>query len=344
MKSSINIKNFFFDVIYVSLFYFLFYKGISYTDDLASYQADYDFYTNYDFYNYSEIIFSLINKISVWLNLDFQTFYNTILFINLWLWAKVFRCYLMNPIIGLSFLSVMLYIQFANQIAFFMGLPIVLISYYEYYIRERHLFGILLFIIGFGIHPGLIGYVSLFFLFQYIDFFNQRKKIILRKDVIFGSIGFFSIGFGAALLIMFVPYYSTYILGEGASFFGMLWALLFPSTCLYLLWRLTPERLNKNPMMALATGLVSFTFIWMIISFCGIQIINARYVNCLCCMWLCYIGILKDNNIIKKYSKVLSAFFFISFLVRYSGEILGFSDNDTSAITKAFLIWTSRFQ
>lgn len=342
--SSIKIKSFFSDIIWILLFYFLLYKGISYTDDIESYKSDYEIYQKFDFYNYSEIIFSFINRVAVWLNLSFQTFYNTILFINLWLWTKVFRLYLLKPVIGLSFLTIMLYIQFANQISFFMGLPIVLISYYEYYIKKKHILGIVLFIIGLGIHPGMIGYSLLFFLFYYIDFYNQKKLSILKKDLFVGSIGYFSIGLGASLLIVFVPYYASYIIADRASTLGMLMVLLFPSVSLYLLWRITPKKVKKNPMLALLTGLVSFTFIWMIISLSGLQIINARYVNCLCCMWLCYIGILKDNNIIKKYNMVLIMFFILSFFLRYMGEIIGMTDIENSAMTKVFLIWTSRWQ
>lgn len=345
MKFSVNVRKSFVEIASVCFFFVLFFKDIRYTDDLSSYQLDYDLLIAYDFINYAEIVFSLIKIFFVSIKCDFQDFYNTVLFVNLLLWAKVFRLYSVNSFIGLTFLLLMLYVQFANQIAFFMGLPIMLISYSLFYIYKKRIYGIVLSIISVGIHPGLIGYLLYFFISRYINFYSRNKYSIIKKSIIIGLIGFFSVGVGAHIIVSFVPYFGTYIEGEGASMQGMIFVLIFPIVCLSFLWNKTPHYLYKTSILSLCTGLVSFTLIWMFVSLCGLQIINARYVNAMCCMWLCYLCVLFRAINVNHFNRLILSFFIIAFLSRYLGDLINLgSIKDDGTIYKIFLIWTSRFQ
>ena len=138
---------------------FLCFKGITYTDDFEGYTITYNGERSGDY------AYAMLENFGKWLKLDFEQFYAIPIFIQLLLYAIVFRLYKVNIFVSMFFLILLNFVAMANQLRYFIAFPLFLISVYYWCIREKKIFAAILAILSFLFHSGVIALMIFFPLF-----------------------------------------------------------------------------------------------------------------------------------------------------------------------------------
>jgi hypothetical protein len=176
----------------------LVFYNISYTDDIHAY---YDFYTSGEVGDYG---FKILQDVGHYLNLDFLQFENLTYFLILLLFSLVFYKYRVNTYLGICLTILLNYVQIANQLRYFLAVPILLLSFYYFFISKKRFCGVILAIIAFLFHSGVIAWV----LFIPLSILLKRRKTMHNKLVST------YIAIGIAVLIMLLICLNMLLIGN----------------------------------------------------------------------------------------------------------------------------------
>ena len=334
------------NILYVLLFslvvFYLLFFNIHWTDDFAVYERDY--------YNYGDGIinaiepgFSIFNILGLYFNLDFVEFINLSLLIQIFLFAFLFNKFGVNVFWGLLFQILLNYVQMANQIAFHIGLPLMFISYYYFFVDKKKIKGFFLSLIALSFHSGLLGYAIFIPVLYTIQKQNITHKKILIYFVLGGIICYSFYSTFAQVFTYVNADFSSYLLGDKASFYGKLFFMLYPLINIVVIMY-GFNRLSKRvltPKELLCYILSSFSVFWLICSFTGIAIINARYVYAFSSLWIIIVLHFRKIKVFRCGNVTIIFWFLISYFCKL---ILGalILNGPFVDFEKTILIWQSR--
>lgn len=312
----------------------LLFYNISYTDDIEAY---YLFYLNNDVGDFG---FQVLENLGHWFNLSFLEFENLTFFIILSLFSFVFFKFGVNTFIGVLLTILLNYVQIANQLRYFIAVPLLLLAIYYFFVEEKRITSCLLAVVAFLFHSGIIAWISFIPIGYYLK--CKEKKDLFRFFSIIGVVIFLAYSTLSGYLFSIDSKYETYIT-DRSSALGSIFVLLYPLFCIswiLLVYKGKVDSLRMNNPQILGYVMSIFTVVWIIASFTGFQIINARYVNAFFVVWI--IAIYSSKSAVEISNKY--AFFFsvgaIFFKQIFPIIISGFIDSDLYKIT---LIWQSRF-
>ena len=310
---------------------FYLFKDIRYTDDFDVYESFY--------YNFSEtsgdIGYVFLEEIGKYFHLTFYQFYNFVVGLQLVLFICLYRKYKVNEVIGLFGTILILYVQMANQIRFFLALPLFLIAVNYLFCNKNFIFAAILLFVSCSFHNGIIALLSFIPLYYLVEYKHIKKSRILFLLAVIGLLGLYVYPILYENMVNSAERFERY--NESVSRLVTLYYMVFPCSSLWIVYN-TYKNINIykcSNEVRLSYYLTFFVIIWMVVSFSGIQIINARYVNALFPMWLtCMLMPLR----IKKENKYSGIIFFlaIAFLCKYVLPKLLFGISD---IDKIIQIW-----
>lgn len=335
MKYSCNSRNIIIAIISVIVAFWLF-KDIHYTDDFEAYERYYTGVVE----RQGDIGYRFLENIANKYNLSFFEFFNHIIFLQLVLFAFTFIKYKVNSAQGMFCTVLIYYVQMANQTRYFLALPLFLIGAHYLFVEKKYIISIAVFALSFSFHNGIITLFSFIPLYYFIKGNKFTKGGVIIFYLLLGFVGLARFSF---LFQQLVERTGKFVIYEGVnlSYLASLYLLVMPSLCLFVLWHQIKgiEIKEMSETMKLTFGLSFFSIIWAIISFSGIQIINARYVNALFPIWVVFM--LKSNKEFfnKRIPWSLFVFLFVAIVCKYiiPSYLFGFSDLD-----KIQLIWMSK--
>lgn len=328
---------------YILLFFiftgvFLLFYNISYTDDYSSYELH---YTTSTLTSFNDLGFFALEDIGRLMGFDFREFNNFAIFCQLMLYSLVFIKFKVNPSFGLTILAILNYVQLANQIRYFIAFPLFLLAAYYLLYKKRFVLGIILSLLSLSFHNGII---TLMILYPIYYLFRNKRTNLRKQIVLFiliGLIAFLAFKTTMSLLQNIDEKYLSYTI-VSASYQGMAYVLIYPlSIMLVLLYYLRITKYNFEDNLANFTIVVSFfPLIWIMSSFTGYQVINARYVDPFFTIWIIsiYLLIFKSRLHFKAFKLFAVSCIALSFKYLLPYLIFGYSDID-----KITLIWASKF-
>lgn len=324
-------------IIVFCIVFYLFYN-ISYTDDYSVYEAHYN--TNV-ITSYSDLGFITLENISKHLGFNFREFTSAAILLQLILFSFICVKFHANPSFCLSFLVCISYVQMANQMRYYLAFPFFIIACYYIFCAKNRFIGIILSLISFSLHSGIIILMSFYPLY----FFILNKQLKFRKIVlvyiIIGTLCYIGFQTGFNILLNIDDKYEAYTKSL-ASPLGMAFALLTPLYYLLIINFLIKKCCYNfsNQLLNLIIILAFFPIIWFIVSIGGLQVINARYINIFLIIWIiCIYRLVMISNIHYK-SLLLSAIFFGGIIIKYILPYYLFGNSD---FDKIGLIWVSKF-
>lgn len=313
-----------------------FFYNISYTDDIDAY---YSFYLNNDVGDYG---FQLWENISHFLNLSFLEFENLTFLTILFLFSLVFYKFKVNTYIGVLLTILFIYVQIANQLRYFMAVPVLLLAFYYFFCGRRRLWGIVLSAVAFSLHSGIIAWISFIPTWLILERCSYSIKKTIGIFIAFGIGALVTFSSLTGFIISISSKYDTYTFNASSNL-GTLFILSYPIFCISIViyyYKLYGDKLQRDE-NRLAYAMTLFTIVWCIASFSGIQVINARYINAFCATWIiAMFSNCKGRNIpIQIYITFAIGAVFMKLLF----PILVFGFNDVCDLNKITLIWQSRF-
>ena len=312
----------------------LLFYNISYTDDIEAY---YLFYLNNDVGDWGFQVFENIGHL---FSLSFLEFENLAFFVILSLFSFVFFKFGVNTYIGVLLTILLNYVQIANQLRYFIAVPILILSIYYFFVEEKKIMSCILAVVAFLFHSGIIAWITFIPICYYLK--RKEKNVLFRYFGILGVAIFLAYSTLSGYLFSIDSKYEIYI-AESSSVLGTIFILLYPLFCInriLLVYKGKVDSLRMNNPQILGYVMSIFTVVWIIASFTGSQIINARYVNAFFVVWI--LAIYSSKGVVQISNK--SAFFFsvgaVFFKQILPVIVFGFVDSDLFKIT---LIWQSRF-
>lgn len=316
---------------------FLCFKGITYTDDFEGYTITYNGERSGDY------AYAMLENLGKALKLDFERFYAIPIFIQLLLYAIVFRLYKVNIFVSMFFLILLNYVPMANQLRYFIAFPIFLISVYYWCVKEKKVLAISLAVLSFLFHSGIIALLIYFPLYEIIKKKRLQKKNILVIYTVLGVLILIIFSFLGQFMFNVDEKYSTYTEREGASLAGVLFIVLYAVVCLVLLnWKYPKIDSHKQNELTYYYSLSFFPLIFIIATFSRYQIICSRYVDTFLAVWIIVILLFTKKKYIKNGHAFFVLFMIVSFVVKYLLPIYLFGYNENSGLYKALLIWASK--
>lgn len=330
MSFAKNRYNYFFFLLAFLMSFYLF-KDIRYTDDFNVYENFY--YQSVD--RTGDIGYGILENIGRYFHLTFYQFYNYIVGLQLILFLVFFKKYRVNEVIGLFCTILILYVQMANQIRYFLALPLFLIAVNYLFCNKNYLITICLLLLAYSFHNGIIVLFSFIPLYYLIEYKKIKKSKVLVLLIVIGLICLYIYPILFKKMADGIERFELY--NESVSRLATLFYMVFPCLSLVIIFT-TYKDINIYSCSAeirLSYMLSFFILIWMIASFTGIQIINARYVNALFPMWLTCMIKSNDMNANNKYGNIV-LFMMSAFITKYllPNFLFNFSDID-----KIMLIW-----
>lgn len=314
---------------------FVFYN-ISYTDDIDAYYASY----NGD--EIGDYGYKLLEGIGNCLNFDFLQFENSIFFLILILFSIVFYLYRVNTYLGI-FLTILLnYVQIANQLRYFLAVPVLLLSFYYFFIAHKKIFGIILSIVAFSLHSGVIAWMSFIPLTIWLESRHIGYNKLLKIYLVIGVVVLMTFATLSKYLFSIDQKYESYT-ADMSSWLGTVFILAYPVCCIVVVrycYKTYGTKILATKINSLAYSMSLFSVVWCIASLSKYQVINARYVNAFFATWI--IAMYSKNEQFRFPLKLLLLFAISAIFLKQILPILLFG-YETSDIYKATLIWQSKF-
>ena len=330
-------KNWF--LLFFSIFAcYLLFDGISYTDDFSAYEADYN--NGSDLGNNDYGFFLLISLCHL-LGMDFGQFHNLSIFIGLALIALFLYYLKINVLIGMLFIVILNYVQMANQLRYFIAFPLFLLSVYCVHILEKRKLGVLLCVMAFLFHNGILGVMTFYPIYYFIQIRRLDRKKIITLYVLMGFFTLIVFANLSSYMVNMDDKYESYTTSEMASISGIGYMLLFSFINIassYLVQQNNNIKDNRENMLLFSLSM--FPLIFFIATFSGMQIIVARYVNVFFIVW---VVVLLKFVISKRKILILSIYLLLSIASKYGMALAKFDIYDyNNDLVKIALIWQSR--
>ncbi len=318
---------------------FLCFKGITYTDDFEGYAMTYERERSGD------VAYAMLEYLGVYLNLDFESFYAIPIFIQLLLYAVVFRLYKVNAFVSFFAVILLNYVAMANQLRYFIAFPLFLISVYYWCFERKKKIALAIAILSVLFHSGTIALIIYFPLYEYI----YRKQLTSRRILsIYALLGIIVLLFFSAFgqfMFKVDEKYAHYTNSEGASLLGVLFIVLYGSLCLFFLYIVFPKDKGiwmKRFEYPFLFSLSFFPVIFIIATFSRFQIIASRYVDTFFVVWMITLLFLQKERQLKKPKLIIATYITLAFIVCYLLPIYVFGYSESSGLYKALLIWESK--
>lgn len=333
MKFSNKLSNIVIFIVVIILSYWIF-KDIHYTDDFDVYERFYSSTVDRS----GDLGFGLLEQVSNKYRLNFYEFYNLVVFIEVVLFATMFAVYNVNVFLSTSLTYAILYVQIANQIRYFIAMPLFLIGLNILFAKKKIIPALLILFASYSFHNGIITLFLFIPLYYYINKRQYDFKKMVRLYCILGIVGLLNFSLLFSRFVASTGRFENY--SNSATFLGTLYMILLPISCLSIIYFANRKfDFNScNPTLKLAVALSFFTVLWIIISLSGVQIINARYVNALLPIWIISILIATKDN--KYRFWYIFAFLCFAFVFKYLIADVMFRISD---LDKIKLIWASKY-
>lgn len=305
-----------------------------------TYTADFEAYENfYYFQDVSDFGFQTWINLIKFFNIDFVGFENITYFVILLLFSITFKCFKVNTLLGVTLVIVLSYVQIANQLRYFLAVPLVLLSIYCFCIKKNTNLSLLCAFLGFSFHSGVLAWLSFIPIWHIFQKYHIKSSSFHKIYFIIGIIGFLIFSTLNRIIVSIDDRYLLYS-SDISSNLGSFYINIYPFICIlfiYITYRKFLSFIHKEDIIIYAIAL--FTIVWIIISFSGLQIINARYINAFSSIWI--IAMFRKPIINRISSWTLISFVLSAiFLKLILGIIIsGFTDSEINSI---ILIWQSK--
>ncbi|MFV0270971.1 MAG: EpsG family protein [Macellibacteroides fermentans] len=203
------------------------------------------------------------------------------------------------------------YVQYANQIRYYLGFFIWLYGSYCLLVNKKKLKGITL------LSFSLLSHSALLALFIFLPLYKYFKYITLRKQIIFYTCQIFLIplviSISSAIFPQFSKYYSETQTSSIAG--GLLYALPAILILIYITYISQKNKHNNNePKYYFLYSLSMFSFLLLPISL-YYHLLMERYIYSFTVIWLTYVLYIHGESNKKKSISYLSSILFISLIV-----------------------------
>lgn len=323
----------FFGVIGVLVFVSI-YWNIEYFDDMYNYQY---MFNNIDSYN-TDVIFTSLVRLANRIGLTFEDLYNFHIVIMALFFCLFASRFSNNIIVILALICVFRYVDYGNQIRFYMGFFFILNALYEYLVKERKISSIILAILAILCHSSLV-------VLLLIPFFKDFLfKLSLKRTIIINIILLVFFNFLTLIISNIFPQFLKYfteekgkssIIGGVFELFPLIFVVwLIVSTHNYV-FRVNRSFYDNNNYRFLYT-LCNFSFLFISTGLV-FRILANRFVLSFSLVWICYLlytlNMYKKGDVLIQKFKIVTYFVILIFWFYYASLfVLGSSYNLEEAL------------